>query len=90
MITMKILVEIDVSNKKQVAKTRALRSVFGFTDRSNNGKYSYERPGLISKIPGALRIKSALLIEKRYETQVLQALKKLGVEYKVINLDKTR
>jgi hypothetical protein len=85
---MKILVEIDVSSKKRVAKTRALRSVFGFTDRSNNGKYSYERHGLVSKIPGALRIKSALLIERRYEKRVLQQLKELGVDYKVIRLDK--
>lgn len=88
-LSMQVIVEIDVSGKGPVQKTRVLRRVFGFTDKSNNGKYEYERPGLVSVIPGARRIKSGLLIEKRYEARVVQALKRLRVRYSIIDLEKT-
>lgn len=77
---MKSIVLYDLNEKSHAEQSRIIRTLFGFTDKSNNGKYSYERPGLLSKIPFERKTKTVLIVEKKYEKQVIDQFKKVGVK----------
>jgi hypothetical protein len=83
---MKMLVTYDLAGKSPVQKTRVIRALFGYEDKSNFGKYKYARDGLISKIPTAHQIKSAILVESAYVPEIVQTLKKLKVKSSVLKL----
>ncbi len=86
---MKTIITYDLMGKSPVQKTRAIRALFGYEDKSNFGKYNYARKGLISDIPTAHHIKSAILVEKVYARQVVLALKKLKVKSNILDLYKS-
>ncbi|MFH1106259.1 MAG: hypothetical protein V1787_00010 [Candidatus Micrarchaeota archaeon] len=73
------MVLYDLNDKSHAEQSRILRELFGFTDKSNNGRYEYERPGLLSKIRFERKTKTALVIEKKNGRQVVQALIKAGI-----------
>ena len=83
---MKTVIAYDLTGKSPVQKTRVIRALFGYEDKSNFGKYRYARDGLISKIPNARQIKGAILVENRYVTEVVRILKKLKVKSSVLDL----
>lgn len=84
---MKVLIAYDLKGKSSVQKTRVIRTLFGYEDKSNFGKYKYVRRGMISEIPNALQIKGAILVEAKYVTKVIIALKKLRVKSSVLDLN---
>ncbi len=84
---MESIILYDLNDKTHAEQTRIIRALFGYKDKSNNGKYQYQRPGLLSKVPHVLKTKTALAVEKKYEAQVIRALKKVGV--KTIRLSQT-
>ena len=86
-ILMESIILYDLNDKTHAEQTRIIRALFGYKDKSNNGKYQYQRPGLLSKVPHVLKTKTALTVEKKYEAQVIRALKKVGV--KTIRLSQT-
>jgi hypothetical protein len=83
---MKAVISYDLTGKSPVQKTRIIRTLFGYEDKSNFGKYKYARKGLISEIPNAHQIKGAILVEKRYVPQVVRALKKLKAKPSILDL----
>lgn len=83
---MKAVVAYDLTGKSPVQKTRVIRALFGYEDKSNFGKYKYAREGLISKIPNARQIKGAILVDNMYVPEVIRALKKLKIRSNVLNL----
>jgi hypothetical protein len=83
---MKTIIAYDLTGKSPVQKTRVIRALFGYEDKSNFGKYKYTRDGLISKIPNAYQIKGAILVENKYVPNVVRMLKKLKVKSSVLDL----
>jgi hypothetical protein len=83
---MKVIISYDLTSKSPVQKTRIIRALFGYEDRSNFGKYKYVREGLISKIPTALPVKSAIAVEKVHTQEVIRILKKLKVKPRVLDM----
>lgn len=83
---MKTVIVYDLTGKSPVQKTRVIRALFGYQDKSNFGKYKYTREGLISKIPNAYQIKGAILVENEYVPNVVRMLKKLKVKSNVLDL----
>ena len=83
---MKAIIVYNLADKSPVQKTRILRVLFGYEDKSNFGKYKYAREGLISKIPNALQIKSAIIVEKAYVPEVVRTLKKLKIKPSVLDM----
>ena len=83
---MKAVIAYDLTGKSSVQKTRVIRALFGYEDKSNFGKYKYVREGLLAKIPTAQQIKGAILVEKEYAPEIIKALKKLRVKSSVLKL----
>ena len=82
---MESIILYDLNDKKHAEQTRIIRMLFGFKDKSNNGRYQYQRSGLLSEIPYVRKTKTVLIVERKYEVQVIQALKKVGVKTIVLN-----
>jgi hypothetical protein len=75
----------DLNDKTHAEQSRIIRALFGFKDKSNNGRYQYQRLGLLSEIPHIRKTKTVLIVKRRYATQVIQTLKKVGVKAIVVN-----
>ncbi|KXB01787.1 hypothetical protein AKJ43_03100 [candidate division MSBL1 archaeon SCGC-AAA261D19] len=71
---------------KSVQISRALN---GYKDRSNYGKYSYERKGLLEKIPHRKFAKNVLLLREEDHKQLIQILEKYEAEYYAGFIEKT-
>lgn len=79
-MTAKTTVLYDLEDKTPAEKTNIHRKLFGFSDKSNNGKYAYQRKGLLSEIPHEKSYKSALIINTKHEEYVIKTLEKLNVK----------
>jgi len=86
MLAMYAIVTYDLGKKSSIQKTRIVRVLFGFEDKSNFGKYAYVRPGFLDKIPGARHIKSGILVEKKQVNSVIRELRRLKIRPEVTYL----
>jgi hypothetical protein len=74
----------NLSGKEQSKMTREL---FGYQDKSNYGKYSYTRKGLLSDLPYYSPMRSVLVVRKQDGGRIIEYLKeKAKVYYWEINL----
>ena len=81
----------DLKNKDKVEKTHIVRSLFGYTDTSNHGNYTYDRDGLLSKFKHEKIDKSVVLVNRKDEAPVQKILRKFGLNLMIIRLpEKTR
>lgn len=86
----KSLLLYDLKNKNNVEKTHIVRSLFGYKDKSNMGKYSYQRKGLLSKFKYEKWDKSAIVVDTKDEMQVKKILKKFEVNILIMKLPKKK
>ena len=78
---MNVVLLYDLNEKTHAEQSRIIRVLFGFKDKSNHGKYSYERAGSLSKVPLVRKTKTALIVKEKYEVEVIQSLKRAGVKF---------
>lgn len=76
----------DLKNKKNVEKTHIVRSLFGYKDKSNNGKYSYKREGLFLKFDYKKLNKSVVVVDAKDAEKVRKILRKFGLNVLIMNL----
>lgn len=86
----KSLLIYDLKNKNNVEKTHIVRSLFGYKDKSNMGKYTYQREGLLSKFKYEKWNKSAILVNKKDEEDVKKILKKFGLNILIMRLPRKK
>lgn len=61
------------------------RALNGYTDYSNNAKYTYKRDGILTKIPSYKPVRGVILIETKYKNKVLDLFNKYKIKYNVYN-----
>lgn len=86
----KSLLLYDLKNKSKVEKTHIVRSLFGYEDKSNMGKYTYQRKGLLSKFKYEKWDKSVIVVNSKDEEHVKKILKKFGLNILVMKLPKKK
>ncbi len=59
-------------------------------DKSNKGKYSYQRKGIPSKFKYEKWDKSAIVVNNKDEEQVKKILKKFGIDFLIMKLPKKK
>ena len=69
---------ITYSLKKTTPKDKAkfFREFHGYTDKSNRGRYTYQRKGLIQEIPHLKPGKQTIIIPTKHTQKILKKLKK--------------
>jgi len=86
----KSLLIYDLKNKNNVEKTHIVRSLFGYEDKSNMGKYTYKREGLLSKFKYEKLDKSAIVVDIKNEERVKNMLRKFGLNVLIMRLPKKK
>lgn len=69
------------TNKK--TSDRFCRSLYGYTDKSNMGKYTYHRHGLLDEIPHVKLIRGVIITQVKDAPKLIDLLKKHGAEYHI-------
>ena len=69
-------------------KTLLHRALYGYTDHSNKGYYTYKRKGMLKEIKYTKISDSVLMLEFKYLKQILPIFKKYNIKIMVINLFK--
>lgn len=82
-----VIIAYKPPNKsKSVQISRVLN---GYKDRSNHGKYTYERMGLLEEIPHRKLTKNVILLKEEDHKQLVQILEKYEAEYYAGTIEKT-
>ena len=76
----KSMILYDLNDKTPAEKTSILRELYGYNDKSCNGRYNYQRPGLVSGIVHQRKTKTALIVADKDAEDVVKILKKLGIK----------
>ncbi|KXA99099.1 hypothetical protein AKJ40_03950 [candidate division MSBL1 archaeon SCGC-AAA259M10] len=79
---------IIVYRQPSSSKSRQLsRALNGYIDKSNHGKYTYERDGLLDKIPHRKLIKGVFIIKNKHLKKFEDLLKKYQAEYHIRKIE---
>ena len=83
----KTMILYDFEMKTPQEKTNILRKLFGFTDKSNRGSYTYERKGLLSDTFHEQGHKRTLIIKTEDEENVIKILKSFNISTVKVRLE---
>lgn len=76
----------DLQKTKGKNKTYLIRKIFGYKDKSNHGKYSYERAGILTSYIYE-KWGKGVVITKRKDKQIVQKiLRKNKIQFKTRNI----
>jgi len=81
------LICYDLSKLSQINKVEVKRALFGYTEYSNNAKYTYKREGILEQIPSIKPIKAVIIVKNGDEKSILKSLKKYKAKYYIYNVD---
>lgn len=84
------LIAFDISDLENKIAVRFCRELYGYTDKSNFGKYKYKRSGLLNEIPYVKLIRGVIIVRKRDANKVIKLLKKFDAEYHVRIVELTK
>jgi len=75
-----ITYNLNTSKFSAAEITRFRRELYGWRDYSNGGRYQYDRPGILTKIPYMNPDQSVIIILKENAKIVMDHFKKYKVE----------
>ncbi|KXB01988.1 hypothetical protein AKJ45_03785 [candidate division MSBL1 archaeon SCGC-AAA261F19] len=73
-----LIVYKQSNRSKSVQLSRALQ---GYKDRSNYGKYSYDRRGLLEKIPYLKLMNGVFILREKDSDRLIELLERYEAEY---------
>jgi len=80
------LVKYNTKHLNNREKINFSRQIFGYEDKSNNGKYSYTRKGTLTEHIYDRIGKSAFLIQTKHEKKIIQEMYKYRIPLHLIKL----
>ncbi|MDG6229803.1 MAG: hypothetical protein QCH96_07545, partial [Candidatus Thermoplasmatota archaeon] len=83
MVTGTLICYTPGSGVSSVKRNHLRKELLGYKDYSNNGRYSYHRDGLLTKIPSISLIRSVFIIRNDDKKKVLDLLDKYNAKYYV-------
>lgn len=81
------LIHYNLSKLDQVKKVLVKRLLFGYTEYSNYGKYTYKRKGILEEIPYFKLTKAVVVVKPQDQNKVINVLKKVGAKYDVLDIE---
>ena len=76
----------DLKQTKGKPKTYLIRKVFGYKDKSNHGKYNYQRPGDLTPYIYEKWGRSVIITKSKDTTHAKSILKKTRIPYQTRNI----
>ena len=81
------LICYDLSKISQIKKVEVKRALFGYTEYSNNSKYTYKRKGILEDLPHMRLARGVLIISNEGESRVIKVIKDRKGKYKSFNIE---
>ncbi len=81
------LICYDLTSLEQIKKVEVKRALFGYTEYSNNAKYTYKRKGILENIPHFKLTRAVIIVSSKNEKQVIKVIKDWKVKYKSFNIE---
>jgi hypothetical protein len=81
------LICYDLSKLSQINKVEVKRALFGYTEYSNNAKYTYKREGILNKVPAIKPIKAVIIVKNGDEKPIIKSLKKYKAKCYIYSVD---
>lgn len=75
-----------LGKKNHKERSKLKRELLGYTDKSNNGQYRYQRNGLLQTIPNIRPIRSVIITKKEDSAKVQKLLKKYGAKTHIFDI----
>lgn len=67
-------------------RSKFKREFFGYQDKSNKGKYEYNRKGILSQLPHSRPIRSIVIVKAKDESQITNLLKKYDADIRIYDI----
>ena len=80
------IVKYNLKGVSVVKKTLLHRALYGYTDHSNKGKYTYKRKGVLEGLDYKKISDSALLMDTSDVDKVISITKKYKIKVNIIDL----
>jgi len=81
------LICYDLSKLSQIEKVEVKRALFGYTEYSNNSKYTYQREGILNKVPSIKPIKAVIIVKNGDEKPIVKSLRKYKAKCYIYDVD---
>lgn len=76
----------ELKETKGKNKTYLIRKIFGYTDKSNHGTYTYERAGKLTPYTQEKWGKSVIITKREHAPTVSKILKKNKIPHRTKNI----
>ncbi len=80
------LICYTLKNVNHQTRSKFKREFFGYQDKSNKGKYKYDRKGILSHLPHSRPIRSIVIVKAKDESRIVNLLKKYNADTRVYNV----
>lgn len=80
------IVKYELKGVPATKKTLIHRALYGYTDHSNKGEYTYHRKGALSDINFTKISKSVLMLDRKDVKNIIPLFKKYKIKIRVIDL----
>ncbi len=74
-----ICYNIKASNISRSDTDRFLRELAGHNDKSNYGKYTYRKRGILDEMPHIKLVRSVIVVSSNKSTPIINLIKKYGI-----------
>ena len=79
-----IIISYSLAGRKNALELT--RKIYGYNEFSNYSKYKYQRKGILSDIPYEKISRGCILIDEKYEDQVVKGFVKLRLKIKIMKI----
>jgi len=79
------IVCLDFSKHVKSKQSLLSKKIYGYTDNSNNGRYSYERPGILTPISKLILGKASFVIHEK-DVEIITEILKMDVIVKTYDI----
>lgn len=84
---MKKLMVYSLKEKDNAKRSKIIQTLFGYTDKSNNGQYVYKRKGLLEDIKYKKEMKNILYFSTNADRKkVIEIFKKMRIKFLLANI----
>jgi len=83
---MKTMFTYNMSGMGQRERMAIRRKLFGYTDKSNRGRYNYKREGLLSKVEHEMPARCCIVVGERDSRKLEAFFRENSVRYQKFTL----
>jgi len=81
------LISYDLSKLSQIKKVIVKRQLFGYTEYSNNSKYTYKRKGVLEEIPHIKVARAVIIVCNQDAQKVEKVIKSVNGKYQIFTIE---